>query len=121
MVSVYRPDLLRKAGAVSPLDDLEVKKVAMEYKKTEAQILLKFLLQQGLTVIPKSSKVSRIRENLEAAALDFHLKESIMDQLTSLDKGTMMWIFDLKLPLMGGETAANLPEYPFNKDGPDEY
>lgn len=55
-----------------------------KYKKTPAQILLRFLLQKGGIVIPRSSKIEHIKENFEI--FDFGLSKEEMTRLTSLDK-----------------------------------
>lgn len=47
------------------MDDEEVKRMAAKYCKSPAQILLKFLVQNGIAVIPKSIDEKRIRENFE--------------------------------------------------------
>lgn len=41
-----------------------VKKIAAKYGKTEDQILLRFLTQKNIIVIPRSSNLEHIKENL---------------------------------------------------------
>ena len=50
-----------------------------------AQVALRFLLQQGIIVIPKSVRRERMIEN--AAVFDFSLSEEEMAQVRSLDTG----------------------------------
>lgn len=57
---------------------------AEKYGKTPAQILLRFLTQKGIAVIPRSAQPAHIRENL--ALLDFTLTDAEMAQLSALDK-----------------------------------
>ncbi len=61
-----------------------ITEIAATYNRTPAQILLRWSLQHGLVVIPKSVRPDRIREN--AAVFDFELKRDDMDRLDSLDE-----------------------------------
>lgn len=50
---------------IPALLDLDlIKETAKKYNKTTAQILLKFLVQLNIAVIPKSINANRIKENL---------------------------------------------------------
>jgi diketogulonate reductase-like aldo/keto reductase len=60
--------------------------VAHDHDKTVAQVLLRWSLQHGAIVIPKSVHVERIRENLDA--FDFALSDAEMDRLDGLDEGS---------------------------------
>lgn len=60
--------------------------LAQKYGKSAAQIILRWHLQRGLTVIPKSVHEERIRENL--AVFDFELEQGDMDIIASLDTGS---------------------------------
>lgn len=62
--------------------------LAETYHKTAAQILLRFLTQKGIIIIPRSSKPERIKENIEI--FDFSLTEDEMTQLTDLDQKIAM-------------------------------
>ena len=73
-------------------DNPVVKKIASKYNKTPAQILLKFLVQRGISVIPKSVTESRIIENIEL--FDFNIDEADMDDLYALEIGTSARICD---------------------------
>ena len=59
--------------------------VAGRYARTPAQIMIRWALQQGLVVIPKSVRPERIREN--ATVFDFELTPDDMKRLNSLDEG----------------------------------
>lgn len=59
--------------------------LAEKYKKTIAQIVLRWHIQRGVIPIPKSSNEARIRENLDI--FNFELSNEDMDALTSLDEG----------------------------------
>ncbi|MGS0525690.1 aldo/keto reductase [Zobellia nedashkovskayae] len=56
-----------------------------KYKKSIAQIVLRYNLQKGIVVIPKSVNVDRIKSN--ADIFDIELSEADISYLDSLDKG----------------------------------
>jgi diketogulonate reductase-like aldo/keto reductase len=60
--------------------------VAGEYGKTPAQVLIRWSIQLGNVVIPRSSKAERIAENFDV--FDFELSATHMDALNALDEGT---------------------------------
>jgi len=62
--------------------------VAAKYRRTPAQILIRWSLQHGLVVIPKTVRPDRMREN--AAVFDFELRREDMDRLDSLDERSHM-------------------------------
>lgn len=62
----------------------EVKALAQRYSKTPAQILLRYLLQQGIAVIPKSAHSERLAENF--VLFDFALTAEEQATLQRLDQ-----------------------------------
>jgi len=60
-----------------------VKAISNKYGKTTAQILIKWNLQHGLVVIPKSIHENRILENSQV--FDFRIEEKDMEALNSLN------------------------------------
>lgn len=66
----------------------EVEALAAKHGKSPAQIILRWHLQGGWVVIPKSVKAERIREN--AALFDFALDEADMAAIASWDAGMRM-------------------------------
>ena len=66
------------------LEDPTVLNVAERRSKTPAQIILRYLVQLGMVVIPKSSKRDRIVENF--SIFDFVLDPEDMAALGGLDK-----------------------------------
>lgn len=73
-------------GVGKLLDNPTVTAVAAQYGKTPAQVLIRWNLQLGNVVIPRSAKPERIAENFDV--LDFELAEEHLAALTGLDDGT---------------------------------
>ena len=63
--------------------------IAENHGKTVAQISLRFLLQQGIVVIPKSTHIERMKENF--AALDFDLEADEMREIEQLEIGKSLF------------------------------
>ena len=70
-------------GAV--LDDPTITEIAERTGKTPAQVVLRWHIQRGDIVFPKSVTPSRIKENFEI--FDFELGSEDMDAITALDRG----------------------------------
>ena len=66
----------------------EVVALAKKYNKKPSHILLRFLTQKGIIVIPRSTKPEHIRENFDI--FDFNLTDDEMAKLTELDQKTAM-------------------------------
>jgi diketogulonate reductase-like aldo/keto reductase len=75
----------RDSGHSSALEDAVITGIASAHGKTPAQVMLRWGLQQGRSVIPKSTKPSRIAENINA--FDFELSTDEMTAIDSLDTG----------------------------------
>jgi diketogulonate reductase-like aldo/keto reductase len=58
------------------LKDPEIQEVATRYKRSSAQIMIRWALQHGIVVIPKSSTPTRIEEN--AKVFDFKISDKDM-------------------------------------------
>ncbi|ODM90755.1 Rho crystallin, partial [Orchesella cincta] len=86
--------------------DPTVEKIAKKYNKTTAQILLRFLTQQGIVVIPKSVTPTRIQQNIEI--FDIELTADEMKELEALDKG-----FAGRTVNFNAFKGEDHPEYPF--------
>lgn len=74
--------------------------IAKAHGKSTRQVALRFLLQQGITVIPKSIHAERMAENLDV--FNFELSENEMEQLKDIDT---------KSPLIGCSQDAALAEF----------
>lgn len=66
------------------LNDPVVASIAGKHGKTAAQVLLRFLIQQDIVVIPKSVTASRIQQNIDL--FGFSLSTVEMGQLNALDQ-----------------------------------
>ena len=63
--------------------------IAETHRKTAAQVALRFLLQQGIVVIPKSTHIERMKENFET--LDFDLEAAEMREIEQLEIGKSLF------------------------------
>ena len=69
--------------------------IAKQHGKTNGQVILRWLLQRGITVIPKSVHQARMLENIDV--FDFELTDSDMQNMASLDQGVSQF-FDHRDP-----------------------
>ncbi|MCB0936153.1 MAG: aldo/keto reductase [Mycobacterium sp.] len=67
------------------LDDPVVGQIAQKVGKSPAQVVLRWHIERGDIVFPKSSTPQRIKENIDI--FDFELSDDQIDELTGLDKG----------------------------------
>lgn len=67
----------------------ELKNVGKKYNKTSAQVILRWLIQRGIVVIPKSTHIERMKENFEV--FDFELSDDDMKLISTLDKGESLF------------------------------
>ncbi|BBY41156.1 oxidoreductase [Mycobacterium mantenii] len=67
------------------LDDPVINRVADARGKTAAQVVLRWHIQRGDIVFPKSVTPERVKENFEL--FDFELDDADMEAITALDKG----------------------------------
>jgi 2,5-diketo-D-gluconate reductase A len=67
------------------LTDPVIEKIAGQVGRTPAQVVLRWHVQRGDIIFPKSKTEARVRENFEI--FDFELDEPSMAAITSLDKG----------------------------------
>jgi 2,5-diketo-D-gluconate reductase A len=68
------------------LDNPTVTSVAAEYSRTPAQVLIRWSLQLGNVVVPRSANPERIAGNIDV--FDFELAAEHMDALNGLNDGT---------------------------------
>ena len=67
-----------------------LKEIGNQYGKTVAQVALRFLLQSGVVVIPKSTHKERMEENFNV--FDFTLSEDDMKKIEQLDGGKSLFL-----------------------------
>jgi len=68
-----------------PLEDQTIKAIGETHGKTAAQVIIRWHVQEGTIVIPKSVTPARIEENINV--FDFELSEDEMKQIAQLDRG----------------------------------
>ncbi|XP_070281153.1 aldo-keto reductase family 1 member D1-like [Myotis yumanensis] len=88
------------------LEDELLNSLGKKYKKTAAQVALRFNIQRGIVVIPKSFDPAKIKENFQI--FDFSLTEEEMKSIEALNANVRIVRLD---------KLSRHPEYPFN----DEY
>ncbi|MGE0565551.1 MAG: aldo/keto reductase [Pseudolabrys sp.] len=76
-ITAYSP--IAKGGVKG---DAVLTRVGERYKKSAAQVCLRWLVQQGVVVIPRTSKVERLEENF--AIFDFELTPAEMAEIAAL-------------------------------------
>ncbi|GLT86139.1 hypothetical protein SLE2022_043010 [Rubroshorea leprosula] len=71
-------------GTVSCLDDPILQGLANKYKKSVAQIVLRWGIQRNTVIIPKTSKYKRLQENFQV--FDFELTKEDMEVIKGIDR-----------------------------------
>ena len=66
------------------LDEPKLGAISEELGKTPAQVLIRWSIQRGMVVLPKSVNKSRIIENF--SVFDFNISDSVMAKLDELDE-----------------------------------
>ncbi|KAJ8680125.1 hypothetical protein QAD02_015912 [Eretmocerus hayati] len=66
-------------------DEPQIQELVQKYKKTPANIACRFILQLGVTPIPKSVTKARIKENFEI--FDFNLTPEEVDKIAAMNTG----------------------------------
>ena len=74
-----------RGGDKSVMDDPVIKAIAEAHGKTPAQVMLRWHLQEGRSVIPKSVNPERIAQNFDV--FDFELTGDELAQIDALDTG----------------------------------
>jgi len=89
-------------GLETLMDNATVKAVAAKHSKSAAQVLIRYQLQRGVIVIPKSVTPARIEQNFQV--LDFTLTAEDMAQLDGMDCNQRFLLL---------EWIKDHPHYPF--------
>jgi len=99
-----------KPGDPLLLEDPKLVELAKKYNKTTAQVLLRFIVQRGIIVIPKSVTPSRIEQNINI--LDFELTEEDLAIIKSMDCNGRVVV-----PMSEGKFRdKDAPHFPFNAE-----
>lgn len=85
------------------LENPAIKPIANKYCKSIAQVVLRWLYQQNISIIPKTWNPAHLRENIEI--FDFQLTDEEMKSIDSLDRGKFL----------------NYDPYPAMKNVPKKY
>ena len=72
-------------GRYNPFENEMLNGIAAAHNKSVSQVILRWNIQRGVVIIPKSTHEERIRENFDI--WDFELNEEEMKQIASLDMG----------------------------------
>ena len=80
-INRYRPG----AQTEDPFGHPTIRALAEKYKKTPAQVILRWHIESGVSPIPKSVKPERIAENFDV--FDFSLTRDEVASIDALDKG----------------------------------
>lgn len=93
------------------LKDPKLAEIAKEYGKTAAHLCIRFQIERGVVVIPKSVTPERIAANLDV--FDFKLKDEHMRYLESFNRGWRACA--PKIKTSAGEVLRDVthPEFPF--------
>jgi 2,5-diketo-D-gluconate reductase A len=67
------------------LEDPELREISTQHQRTPAQVVLRWHIQKGHIVFPKSVTPARIRENIDI--FDFELTDEDVERITALDRG----------------------------------
>jgi diketogulonate reductase-like aldo/keto reductase len=62
--------------------DRALQQLGQRHRKTATQICLRWLVQQGVAAIPRTSKLERLSENIEI--FDFELSDEEMQQISAM-------------------------------------
>jgi 2,5-diketo-D-gluconate reductase B len=80
-ITAYSPIARGRAAG-----DRTLKTIGAAHGKTAGQVSLRFLIQEGAAVIPRTSKVERLEENL--SVFNFELDEAEMDAIRKLARSS---------------------------------
>jgi len=84
-------------GRNNLFSDPVLSEIGAAHGKSVAQVVLRWLVQRGVVVIPKSVRAERMRENIDI--FDFQLTDEQMARIARLDTGESLF-FDHRDPAM---------------------
>ncbi|XP_029455622.1 prostaglandin F synthase 1-like [Rhinatrema bivittatum] len=89
-------------NAPAVIEDPVITMIGQKYKKSPAQVSIRYMLQRGIVTIVKSFNPKHIQENFQV--FDFELPEEDMKLIDGLNKNLRYWDF---------KQFKDHPEYPF--------
>lgn len=89
----------------NPLQDPTVLDMAKSLQRSPAQVVLRYLVQRGFAVVPRSENPDHIRENFQI--FDFELDRNQVSVLEGLNKNLRLFKYD------ENPQVVQHPEYPF--------
>lgn len=98
---------------LSPMEDPVIKEIAKKYNKQPSQVLLRYLIEYGVAVIPKSINPERIKQNFNV--FDFELTKEEFGKISALDRGEDGRMFGGPKSRCFFNLLEDHPEYPFPK------
>jgi diketogulonate reductase-like aldo/keto reductase len=87
------------------INDPVLRQIARKYRKTPAQVAIRFQIQRGVIPIPKSTRPARMAENIDV--FNFRLSSDDMRRINRLNRNLRVF------PQRGGN---NHQYYPFNDE-----
>ena len=82
------------------LNEGTLEAIAQAHEKSVVQIIIRWHIQEGFSVIPGSTNPEHIRENLDV--FGFELSDEEMEQIRAMDQGEDGRYFNINYDLMGG-------------------
>uniref|UniRef100_A0A183CRJ5 Aldo_ket_red domain-containing protein n=1 Tax=Globodera pallida TaxID=36090 RepID=A0A183CRJ5_GLOPA len=101
--------MFRSAEYPKVFDHPTISNIATLLQKSNAQVVLRFLIQLNVGVVPRSSDSQRQRQNLDV--FGFSLNDDQMAQMEAFDTGKRI----VYLPI-----SAHSPHFPFGANCPDD-
>ena len=78
--------------------------IAAAHGKSVVQVIIRWHIQEGFSVIPGSTNPNHIRENIDI--FDFELTDEEMAQIRAMDQGEAGRYFNIDYEMMGGMFAS---------------
>ncbi|XP_073839633.1 1,5-anhydro-D-fructose reductase isoform X2 [Musca autumnalis] len=107
LITAYSP--LARPKPTKPLpkfyESVELQQIAEKYKKSIAQVVLRYLIDIGTVPIPKSARPERLMENINI--FDFQLNKEEIELINGFNANLRLW---------RNEMASFHPYWPFKED-----
>lgn len=104
--STDRPPILKAPDEPSLLENPTILEIAEANGYSSAQVLIRWAIQRGTSVIPKSVNPGRIKQNMDAASIT--LSDDVMQKIASLEKNARFLVAGFWTMPEKGYTQENL-------------